>query len=219
MIKLKSLLKEQAEFKTVTTALQTAVKTFNDSAATVLANEEDKSVMTLAVDTQPVNTMQSGEVAATQYKWQLQLRTPGKSFGVALVSLEINRYGSAEQYTNIGYNKLVKLYEMKPETIGANTKYNGKYVDIYSYNANINSASAVNVIPVHNNINSNFSANQTAGIKDAGGNAAAIHRNTAAVISKSGLKLFEDLKSIFNSIEIAPFTPEGKKTWKGMKKV
>jgi hypothetical protein len=216
MIKLKSLLTEQAEFDSITKALQTAVNTFNASAATVLANEENKSAMTLIVSKQPIDTEQGGNLATTIYKWYIQLTTPNKSAGVILVDLQIRRFGAAKDVTGIGYSKILKLYELNPKIVGDNITYTGDFMELYFYNANGGVPKVVDATSSFNKINSNI----LTAIKNSNNSeSSTLFRNTAAVILKSGPKLIQDLKSVFNSIEIAPFSAEAKKTWKGMKTV
>lgn len=216
MIKLKSLLTEQAEFDNITKALQTAVNTFNSSAATVLANEENKSVMTLIVSKQPIDTEQSGNLATTIYNWYIQLTTPNKTAGVNLFNLQIRRFGAAKDVTGIGYSKILKIYEFNPKIVGSNITYTGDFMELYFYNANGGSTKIADATSSFNKINSNI----LTAIKNSNNSeSSTLFRNTAAVILKSGPKLIQDLKVVFNDIEIAPFTPEGKKIWKGMKQV
>ena len=216
MIKLKSLLKEQAEFDAVTKALQTAVNTFNGSAATALANEKDKSVMSLIVSKQPIDTEQNGNLATTIYNWYIQLTTPNKTAGVNLFTLQIRRFGAAKDVTGIGYSKILNIYEFNPKIVGANITYTGDFMELYFYNANGGTPKIADATSSFNKINSNI----LTAIKNSNNSeSSTLFRNTAAIILKSSPKLIQDLKSVFNSIEIAPYTPEGKKTWKGMKTV
>ena len=212
----RQLLKEQAEFDNITKALQTAVNTFNASAASVLANEENKTVMSSIVSKQPIDTEQSGNLATTIYNWYIQLTTPNKSAGVNLFNLQIRRYGAAKDVTGIGYSKSLKINEFNPKIVGANITYTGDYMELYFYNANGGEPKIVDATSSFNKINSNIST----AIKNSNySESSTLFRNTATIILKSGPKLVEDLKVVFNDIEIAPFTPEGKKTWKGMKTV
>jgi hypothetical protein len=86
---------------------------------------------------------------------------------------------------------------------------------LYFYNAHI----ANPTVSDYSTYITNFKNAYTVLSNEAPSEDAAKYRNTAKVWQNSGAKLIEDLKSVFNSIEIAPATPEAKKTWKGMKKV
>jgi hypothetical protein len=210
MIKLKSLITEAVEFDDVTKALQTAVKTFNDSASTVLANEEKKQYLPLSVSRQPINNIQSGSLITTRYSWVIKV-------GMAnLFVLDVARYGAAKDVTNVGFSKILKIQKINLKIDGANANWTGDYVDLLFYNANGTGPTVIDATAILNNIYTNI--NQAlVGSKYSESDAQ--YRNTATLILKSGPKLVEDLKAVFNSIEIAPFSPEGKKAWKRMQTV
>ena len=225
MIKLKSLLKEQAVFKSVTTALQQAVKTFNDSAATALANEKNKNFIGLVAIVNPDQTRSATNIdvngermPAQKYIWYIKYSEPllGATGGMTILcTLTVSKVGTKDDLTNIGYSKRLSI-----NTDDGSGK--GSTYDLFDYSVFSDGATTPTDISSRATTFVNAIANLFFGHAQKGTSGSIeqiTSRNTAKVWLNSGEKLIQDLKSVFNSIEIAPFTPEGKKNWKGMKKV
>jgi hypothetical protein len=220
MIKLKSLLTEDvAEMNYVTKALQKVVDNFNNrGTSSFKANNFWMLKMTpnwkTAVDNKP--EMPSGELTNQKFEWLFYLTNPQDSSATGgsrltepyfLCKFSIRREGAEKDYGNPIF--------FKQFAINNSSNFEGAYVQIVcEYDANSNTQpswgdTSKAIETIRKTLIDLAKTSDSASAKK-------MTSTTTLLLSPS---FIEDFKSVFNSIEIAPVTATGKKTWKGMKKV
>ena len=231
MIKLKTLLTEDiSEMNNVTKALQTALNNFNTTATTTYG----KGNIWLLKSVSEHYSQDTGTIMLQTFNWEIFLTNPktgatmknsgvGSTQPVTFGKLQILREGPEKAYGNPIYFKGFKINQSSD--INVDTP---KMIDICSYNAN----AATN--PSWGDTNTSL-ANMSTAFKSLASKAFDTYtdRNgnviktwdktpllkTSEALLIEGKKLIEDLKVVFNDIELQPFNAAGKKAWKGMKMV
>jgi hypothetical protein len=141
--------------------------------------------------------------------------SPGSDAPVYLGSLIVKRRGAAKDKGDLIW---LKQFQMNGST---NILFqNATPKTVCYYNANDGSTPAIPWGDSETFISTMYNGFKKIAGDNYGDEAAANPaRKTADAILANGKKLITDIKAVFNSIELVPITPEGKKIWKGMKSV
>jgi hypothetical protein len=225
MIKLKSLITEQdiSEYSSITQALQTAIDNFTKTSLST-AGEGNLWIPKITTDGITSGGSKDFPYLFVTYTWNILLTNPktgstvsqsnvGHSTPYWLGRLTVKRRGAAKDKGDVIW---LKQFQMN----GASSMLakDATIETVCNYNANNGSTSKWSSTD-------KYIANAYNGFKKIAGEFAGDEtianplRKTADAIMMNGKKLISDFKAAFNSIEIVPITPEGKKIWKGMKSV
>jgi hypothetical protein len=236
MIKLKSLIKEDvAEFNNVTKSLQTCLTNFNTSATNTYGKG---NIWLLKVeaehysrdDASPI--MPSGRLMYQTFTWTIYLTNPktgstisksnvGRSTPVVFGQFKLVREGAENAYGSIIFIKQFKIQNSADITPDAS-----KLITVCNYNGNVAAPTWADTNSALANLSNGFKTMATKAYdteSDRGnekytGDKTQFLKTSQALLTE-GPSLIQDIKSVFNQIEIGPINPEAKKTWKGMKKV
>ena len=228
MIKLKQLLTEQdiSEYSNITNAIQAALDNYTTTSLSITG---EGNLWSPKITTAAVSSGGGGDFPYMfqTFTWKIFLTNPktgstvstsnvGHSTPYWLGNLEIKRRGAAKdkgdviwykQFTMNGASSII----MKDATIQTVAKYN----------ANAGSAPEVKWGSTDTYLQNAFNGFKKMAGEFAGSDEGIAEplRKSADALMKNGKKLIADLKAVYNSIELVPITPEGKKIWKGMQKV